>query len=287
VRWNPVFLNELRQSPLRRRPLQAFSIWIAASFFLMWLTSVLGGQLLPILLVWLPTLILPIVVPAFAAGTFAKEYEQQTWQDLYLTLLTNYQVVLGKFWAALLQVCVILSACLPPAALALYTTSSTYSIGFLWWFESFASLAFRLTLSAALYVALAMVCSRYSGNRRAALVWSYIALFLYGGAGAMVWKVVGADVDRAFQVEVLTGNNAAGNMAQDYEISREMAMQSANPGFMQGLHLLFCLVVGLGCVILLWVSMSEQRGYRGGEAESNRSWQPIREVRPPVTGTKA
>src|SRR4051812_33810378 len=113
---NPVFVNELRQSVFRRRGAQVtaglalFSVLIAA----------LGGtDSLRNIVVYAPLVFLPLIVPAIASGAFAKEYEQQTWMDLYLTSLTNAQLVWGKFGAYLLQVSVALLTLTPALILLL------------------------------------------------------------------------------------------------------------------------------------------------------------------------
>jgi hypothetical protein len=123
---------------------------------------------------------------------------------------------------------------------------------------------FKLLLSASLYIVLSMVCSRYCGNRRLALVWSYIALFLYAMIGWAIWSTVGQIVT---QTEVVT--------TYINGVQQEVNPDPTSPGFMQGIHLIFCGVVGLGSILLLWVSMSEQRGYKNSGDDSNRAWQPI------------
>lgn len=272
---NPVFLNELRQSPIRRKPAQAFILWALATTFLMWLTQYLAGA--PYALTWLPMFALPIIVPGFAAGTFAKEYEQQTWQDLYLTRLTNFQVVTGKFGAALLQVWILLLSFLPAMTLMLVNEGKEWARTPGWWT---IVLMFKLLLSASLYVLLAMVCSRYSSNRRTALIFSYTALFLYALMGAAVWSLVGQTVADAERAEtVVTFVN--GVLQTQSQVS-----DPVSPGFMGGIHLIFCSVVGAGSLVLLWVSMSEQRGYNKDNKETmNRAWQPIANRRQSETAT--
>jgi ABC-type transport system involved in multi-copper enzyme maturation permease subunit len=276
---NPVFVNELRQNMFRRKPVLGIGLWALATIFLIWLSQFASLTRYP--LSWLPVFALPLIVPPFAAGTFAKEYEQQTWQDLYLTRLTNAQVVIGKFCAALLQVGIIVISFFPAMILVqLYQAIAqpAYGNNLLgggstlpgWWT---VVLGFKLILSASLYVLLGMTCSRYSSNRRAALVWSYVALFLYGLLGTLVWTMVGAEVARDDGYAAYTTNGT-------YIVSANQEADPLAPGFMSGLHLTFCSVVGIGTFILLWVSMSEQRGYKsGGNAESNRAWQPVRHRR--------
>jgi len=259
---NPVFLNELRQSFIRRKPLHALIIWAAVTAGLVWSAQFLPSQYPLSMLVLFAV---PLIVPAFAAGSFAKEYEQQTWQDLYLTRLTNLQVVLGKFGAALLLTMAAALSMAPAMVLMYFNESSSIDITPGWWI---VALLFKLLLSASLYVMMAMTCSRYSPNRRTAMVWCYVALLVYATFGYLVWRTVGQEVDRNDQL-----------LSRDYggEVrAHSLSMDNlAAPGFMGGLHLLFCGVVGCGTVVLLWVSLSEQRGYRSkAGVEDKRVWQP-------------
>jgi hypothetical protein len=259
---NPVFVNELRQSFFRRNPLLGFSIWVALTAFLMWVTQLLPTHL-PLSM--LPLFALPLIVPAFAASTFAKEYEQQTWQDLFLTRLSNFQVVIGKFGAALLLSMTMMLCFVPAMILMQINEHATMTFAPGWWM---VSLLCKLVLSASLYVLLAMTCSRYSANRRTALVWCYVALSLYALVGFFVWQMVGQQVDR--NADYLNSSSSSYNGVRAESMDEMIA-----PGFMGGIHLVFCCVVGLGTLILMWVSLSEQRGYKGGtDDENKRAWQP-------------
>lgn len=265
---NPVFVNELRQSIFRRKPLIGLALWASITGFLMWLSqftgSLTGATMLPLF-------IMPIIIPALAAGVFAKEYEQQTWQDLYLTRLTNFQVVTGKFSAALLLSYGIALSFLPAMQLSLAWQGQWWALTPGWWM---LALAFKLFVSVCLYVLIVMVCSRYSATRRVALVWSYIALFLYAMINMAVWSSVGEMAARA-DIGSATYNNYYGN-----SYSAQSQVDPMGPGFMQGIHFIFCTVVGGGAVLLLWVSLSEQRGYKSAEGvETRRAWQPIAQTR--------
>jgi ABC-type transport system involved in multi-copper enzyme maturation permease subunit len=254
VELNPVFINELRQSPFRRRPSQTILLWGAAAFFLMWMAHSLDA---PTPMFWIPILALPFLVPSFAAGAFAKEYEQQTWQDLFLTNLTNFQVVMGKFWAAMLQTAFPLLALVPALGLIFSRAVNHQSIqpgneAFVVAYDSLASIVFfmllfaaKLVLLSGLYVLIGMVCSRYSSNRRGALIWNYVVMFAFTLLGSMVWQLY-----------------ANGYNSMDVNTRRMMDGSFLPIGFMEGPHLLFCAVAGGGSCFLLWVSLSEQRGYQ-------------------------
>jgi ABC-type transport system involved in multi-copper enzyme maturation permease subunit len=267
VELNPVFINELRQSPFRRRPSQTILLWGAAAFFLMWMAHSLDA---PTPMFWIPILALPFLVPSFAAGAFAKEYEQQTWQDLFLTSLTNFQVVMGKFWAAMLQTAFPLLALVPALGLifARAVTHDTIQPGneaFIVAYNSLGSIVFfmllfalKLVLLSGLYVLIGMVCSRYSSSRRGALIWNYVVMFAFTLLGSMVWQLY-----------------ANGYNSMDVNTRRMMDGSFLPLGFMEGPHLLFCSVAGLGSCFLLWVSLSEQRGYQERQdGTAGQGWKP-------------
>lgn len=244
---NPVFVKELRQAPLRRKPAMVAAVWLALTAALTAI-SMLAPPGYPLWLV--PMLALPMVVPALSAGSFAREYEQQTWQDLTLTRLTNSQVVLGKFFAGLSSALIVCASLLPPMLVLerLLIPQLDLAPG-LW----VLSLGWKVLLSAAFCVLLTMTCSRYSSTRRQALTCSYVALGLYVLLGALIWTEVGASADQ--NAAYLRQANENGSP------TRIDPAEAAAPGFMGGVHLIFCSVVGTGTIFLLWVSLSEQRGY--------------------------
>lgn len=268
---NPVFVNELRQSIFRRKPVLGAVLWAAVSLMLIWLAQFSGS--VSVMVTLLPLFVLPIIVPAISAGVFAKEYEQQTWQDLTLTRLTNFQVVSGKFFASLLLSWLITLSFLPAIQMVLIMHGDFDAVLPGWWM---VALAFKLLLSTALYVLIVMVCSRYSATRRTAMVWSYIALFLYALLNWVVWTMVGEMMARSEEVDAYYYYASHNYASGSYNVRPEPRIDPMGPGFMQGIHLIFCTIIGGGAMLLLWVSLSEQRGYRGGpEGESRRAWQPI------------
>ena len=272
---NPVFVNELRQSAFRRRGTLIMVVLVLAGILLSMLAQL--GSLRNIV-AYAPLALLPLIVPAIASGAFAKEYEQQTWMDLYLTRLTNAQVVWGKFGAYFVQVAIALFAVAPSLLLILLGDYSRRlsdlrfgvvplecQLAAIWTTLCFM---FKLFASSCLTIFLTMICSRYSPNRRTALTWSYIAMGLYSGLGMLIWAMLGA-LD--YQNQVSDSQTLAS--ARTGYVPIELTV----PGFMENFHLVFCGVVGAGSFILLWVSLSEQRGYRGS-ADSGpvtRAWQPI------------
>ena len=253
---NPVFVNELRQSLFRRKPVRATLIWAIVTLVMAYITQIVPPSLA---LTWIPMIGLPLIVPAFSSGAFAKEYEQQTWQDIYLTRLTNAQVVTGKFAVALLMVMLAILSFLPAILLVMGEHGQLWGLMPGW---AMVGLIFKLFVSASLYILLGMVCSRYSTNRRTALAWTYFAFFLYAVMNYFVWSQGGALVEN---MEMQETNGASGRY-QDNPLGS---------GFMEGIHFIFCTVVGIGCMVLLWVSMSEQRGYKSSKEMADRAWQPV------------
>lgn len=272
---NPVFVNELRQSVVRRR-----GPHVAVALVLLGVLVSALGQIdsLRNIIVYAPLVILPLLVPAIASGAFAKEYEQQTWMDLYLTRLTNAQVVWGKFGAYLVQVAAALLALAPALLLILLADYSRrlsalryeivpieWQFAAVWTTFNFIS---KLIASSCLYIFLTMICSRYSPNRRTALTWSYVAMGLYSALGVLVWLLMGS-----LDYQIHMGDPEARASARTQFIPIELTA----PGFMESFHLIFCGIVGVGAFVLLWVSLSEQRGYKSSTDKGavTRAWQPI------------
>jgi len=115
-----VMVNELRKSLFRRKPVLA-ALFVAIAIVVLTLAmSVFDDSRLRSIPIWyLPDLLLPIVAPAFAAGAFAKEYEQCTWQDILLTNLSPRELVGGKFFACMVPTTVTILVAIPPFALLL------------------------------------------------------------------------------------------------------------------------------------------------------------------------
>jgi len=246
---NPVFVKEMRQSLFRRKPLMIAVVWTGITLGLLWLAKVTQAGYL---FTAIPMLLLPMIVPAFAAGTFAKEYDQMTWQDLYLTRLTNFQVVWGKFLSTFLLVMMMSLAFIPAMMfLSINDQSDLFSIG-VW---GIATLL-KLMLFVGLYVLMAMVCSRYSPNRRAALTWCYVSLFLYAMLGLFIWFSLESDLSTMSNI---------GHLSSAYDAT--VNGRSVSSQYIGTISLLFNSVVGVGMLVLLWVSMSEQRGYKSKDQE--------------------
>ena len=88
---------------------------------------------------------------------------------------------------------------------------------------------------------------------------------LYTMTGILVWQSIGA-LDYYNHLAEIRAQNQ-----NDFHVIELM-----DPGFMESFHLIFSSGVGLGSMALLWVSLSEQRGYRGSDAvgDAKRAWEP-------------
>jgi ABC-type transport system involved in multi-copper enzyme maturation permease subunit len=186
---NPVLLNDLRKSWFRRRPVHAVALM--AILILVLTLSIAAG--IPSMFGWsgtqvplwrFPDLLLPVIAPAFAAGAFAKEHEQRTWQDVLLTRLTAGQIVGGKFFACFFPTMATIIVLLPPLAMILILTNVQWAQEPGPWMAAFS---FRFLISAVFYLAVALVCSYHSSNARISLVIGYVVLALIGLVSYFFW----------------------------------------------------------------------------------------------------
>jgi len=245
---NPVFGNELRKSLVRRKPILCFGVWAAGIALLILIASRLP-QMNSELFVRFPYLLLPILAPAFAAGAFAKEKEQRTWEDLRLTSLTPGQLLVGKFLAAYLPVMLVLITLLPPVAIgfvlnrnAEVTLGNYAGIGYGFqrvdtdYMSPILMLVLKSALQAPFYVTVALVCSHYCSKSRVALTVCYISLAVYAFAAISMFGAL----DSGFASQGAWGM---------------IANRSWTLGFVETLHLLTCGIVTIGFWVLLSVGI--------------------------------
>jgi ABC-type transport system involved in multi-copper enzyme maturation permease subunit len=189
---NPVLLNDLRKSWFRRRPVHAVALMAIVILILTFAVETgvyaqfgFSGSNYPL---WrFPDLLLPVVAPAFAAGAFAKEHEQRTWQDILLTRLTAGQILTGKFFACFLPAMATVIVLLPPLAMILIISNVQWAMEPGPWLLAFV---FRFLVTAVFYLAVALVCSFHSTNARVSLVIGYVVLALYGTISFIVWRTL-------------------------------------------------------------------------------------------------
>jgi ABC-type transport system involved in multi-copper enzyme maturation permease subunit len=185
---NPVLIKDLRGNLFRRKPVLAVALMALAilvcTFGALFLlpVSVSYSRVTPL---WrLPDLLLPVIAPAFAAGAFAKEYEQRTWQDLVLTRLTAPEILRGKFFACLLPTLIAIIVLFPALALILILQNVQWAMQPGIWM---VVIALKFVISTTFYVSVVLVCSYWSASTRTSLVVSYIALAGYGLFNYVLW----------------------------------------------------------------------------------------------------
>lgn len=232
---NPVMMNDLRGSWIRRKPVLAVA-FAAALILLLTLSAAafpsmlfgFGNSSFPL---WrFPDIVLPAVAPAFAAGAFAKEHEQRTWQDLLLTRLKPGEIVAGKFWAALIPTIGMVIVLFPPFAMVLIVQNISWALDFGPWI---AVVLFRFAVMAVLYLAVSMLCSYHNTNTRVSLAVCYAVLGLYLFASYFGVQIVVAAVDMFTGTPTATipGVTAAnGSSSATNGIAAQMA-DAANSGF--------------------------------------------------------
>jgi ABC-type transport system involved in multi-copper enzyme maturation permease subunit len=176
----------------RRKPVHAVALMAIGIFLLTMIaasTSQLGSfSFIHAMPIWnLPDLLLPIVVPAFASGSFAREHEQRTWDDVLLTRLGAWEIIRGKFLGALLPTTVAIIVIFPALVMLLMVWGVTWALDFGPWVWI---TAFKFLISAFFYISLVMVCSYFSNYGKTALVASYVLLAGYALANFIVWVVL-------------------------------------------------------------------------------------------------
>lgn len=185
---NPVMMNDLRGSWLRRKPVHAVAV---CAVIILVLTLGIPGIVSMFsvhLSFWrFPDIALPIVVPLFAASAFAKEHEQRTWQDLLMTRLTNSEIVWGKFLASLIPSFTSVIILFPPFALMLIVQQIQWAQEPGVWM---IALSLKFAINITLYLLIAMICSYHSANARNALVKGYIAIGLYLYGSYIFWQKI-------------------------------------------------------------------------------------------------
>ncbi len=175
---NPVLLNDLRKSLLRRKPVHAVAAAAGAIVVLTklidWLfpSGQLYGHLSGVALWYFPDIVLPVVVPAFACTAFAREHEQRTWQDVLLTRLSTGEILSGKVLSCLIPVLTTVAVLFPPYMLILIISGATLDSNA----PAIDAVFTRLLAMSCFYVALALVCSYHSPNPRVAIAITYTVL---------------------------------------------------------------------------------------------------------------
>ena len=195
---NPVFVNDMRRNWFRRRPIHATA---AMSVLILILTvgmpilaeiirMVSGGFLsnansIPL---WrYPELALPVIVPAFTAGAFAREREQRTWFEILLTPLKPGEILQGKFFAALIPTLATIIVLIPPMLMGMIMSGTNWGMDAGPWM---LIVGFKILANAVFYVSLVLFSSYFCSNARISLVVSYVVLTAYGMINYFVWTII-------------------------------------------------------------------------------------------------
>lgn len=236
---NPVLINDLRKNLFRRKPVLAVAyaalaiLTLTLGIFTFFPVNAIGKNA-PL---WrFPDLVLPIVAPAFAAGAFAKEYEQHTWQDVMLTRLSVRQILGGKFFASLLPTLVSLIVLFPPFALLLILENVKWALEPGFWM---AALGFKFLLSATFSLILVLVCSYHCRNTRTALVVGYVTLFVYGLLNYALWiYVINPLFNTDYPLRITAGGGWIGDTSTSSFDPLAVSLNEFGFSVAEGLHLL-------------------------------------------------
>lgn len=195
---NPVFINDMRRNWFRRRPIHA-----TAAMAVLILILTVGMPIIAEIIkmatggmqsnanaipLWrYPELALPVIVPAFTAGAFAREREQRTWFEILLTPLKPGEILRGKFFAALIPTLATIVVLIPPMLMGMILSGTTWGMDAGPWM---LIAGFKILSNAVFYVSLVLLSSYFCSNARVSLVVSYVVLTAYGMINYFVWTVI-------------------------------------------------------------------------------------------------
>jgi ABC-type transport system involved in multi-copper enzyme maturation permease subunit len=189
---NPVLVNDLRKNIFRRKPVLGVAYMAVAILVLVFAVYTLmpvgqSWQMKQYPLWRFPDMLLPLLAPAFAAGSFAKEHEQRTWQDILLTRLSGSEILIGKFFSCYLPTLVSLIVMFPPFSLLLIIQGVDWALEPGFWV---ITLAIKILIAVTFYVTLSLVVSYHSPNARIALAITYCTLAGYALANYAAWTYI-------------------------------------------------------------------------------------------------
>lgn len=124
-----------------------------------------------------------LMAPSFAAGSITGEKERKTYEMLLASPLRPAAVVLGKLFASLAHLAVLIFSslpivmlCLPLGGVSLYEVLAAY---------------LALLLSVALYGMISVACSSYFRRTASALVVSYLVILPLALVAVLMWNALG------------------------------------------------------------------------------------------------
>ena len=268
---NPVFINDMRRNWFRRRPIHATA---AMAVLILILTVgmpvvaeiiklVSGGFIssassIPL---WrYPELALPVIVPAFTAGAFAREREQRTWFEILLTPLKPGEILRGKFFAALIPTLATIIVLIPPMLMGMIMSGTNWGMDAGPWM---LIVGFKILANSVFYVSLVLLSSYFCSNARVSLVVSYVVLSCYGFANYFIWTVIAPallalfypafDASQAERLDYTIQQNGPNMMGMWPQRSSGQAWQVSQSQFVLSapdtIHLVESLVLS---VLILW-----------------------------------
>ncbi len=195
---NPVFINDMRRNWFRRRPIHATAA-MAVLILILTVGMPVIAEIVKIFTggmrtdansipLWrYPELALPVIVPAFTAGAFAREREQRTWFEILLTPLKPGEILRGKFFAALIPTLATIVVLIPPMLMGMIMSGTNWGMDAGPWM---LIVGFKILANAVFYVSLVLLSSYFCSNARVSLVVSYVVLSCYGFANYFIWTVI-------------------------------------------------------------------------------------------------
>jgi len=120
-----------------------------------------------------------LMAPSFAAGTITGEKERKTYESLLASPLRPSAIILGKLFAALVHLAVLVFCSLPIVMLCV-------PLGGVSFFEVLAAYL-ALTVSVATFGMIAVACSSYFQRTVASLTVSYLIILPMALFGALMW----------------------------------------------------------------------------------------------------
>ncbi len=137
-----------------------------------------------------------LMAPSFAAGTLTGEKERKTYEMLLASPLRPGAIVLGKLFASLAHLALliftslpIVMLCLPLGGVSIYELLAAYSI---------------LMVAVVTFGMISVACSSFFQRTSSSLVVSYLLILPIALAGAFVWQILGENGGLRLMVLLVT-----------------------------------------------------------------------------------
>ena len=119
-------------------------------------------------------LLLMLMVPAFASGSISQERENETYQALFITPLTPFQIMIGKLASAVLMLLILSVLALPIASMCALTGGLDLT--------RMIRITSILFTAAITYGLIGLACSSVCKRTSSSIFLTYIYLILFAGA---------------------------------------------------------------------------------------------------------